>query len=260
MTCRTARRGGLAIVRRTAWQRAPDGLRPGARRVPRPAWRALPRRPAARRVLAGLVGVLLSLAVVGLALAEDGSEPARRVAEAAIAAGVQAFAKPDPSQPELSGPEAQRRLRVLIDQHVDIPRIARSILGRHWRAAATEQQDTFLALFETYLINAFAGAAANMAGVTFGPVSVIEAGDALTVVRTDMRLAGEPPRPVLIALGRADDGSWRILDVVAEAISLTKTMGADFSAFLRLNGGKLEVLNATLQQRLTVSQAAEAGR
>jgi phospholipid transport system substrate-binding protein len=57
---------------------------------------------------------------------------------------------------------------------------------------------------------------------------------------------------VLFLVGRADDGSYRVVDVIAAAISMSKLLSADFSAVLHSNGGRFDALIDALQQKLAV--------
>jgi phospholipid transport system substrate-binding protein len=240
MTCRTA------IDRRA---RTPVG---GAARLAVPDRLAAPAaRPApARRRWPAIALTAALLALAGAAgAAEAATEPAQTVVEAALRDTAQVF-----GQGPLTRAEASERLRDLIDHYVDLPRVGRDSLGAHWRRATPEQQAVFLALFESFLCTGYSGSVVKMGGgLEFGPTSVVERDDAVTVVRTDVQLAEGSRHAVLFMVGRSDDGTYRIMDVVAAAISMSKLLSADFSAVLRTNGGQFDALIGALERKLTVT-------
>lgn len=249
MTCRAAIHGGPAM-RASRSPTSPDGTSDGqpAARRPRAAWRT-----AALRVAGGLVALLLSLGFAGLASAEELHDTARLLVDAALRDSVQAF-----DTPNLSRPEAAQRLRGLIDRYVDIPRIGRTSLGFYWQRTPQLQQADFLAVFEDFLVASYADAVQKLGTVRFSPATVIESGDARAVLRTEMQLAEDSSLPVLITVRRADDGAYRITDVVVEAISMSKLLSADFSSVVRLNGGRVEALIDALQQKLALAHQADS--
>jgi phospholipid transport system substrate-binding protein len=246
MTCRTAvDRRARTTVRRTVRRVAPD-IPPAAA----PAGAPSPAAPAPRRHWPGFaLAALLALAGIGTADAQAATETPENVVQAALRDTAQVF-----GQGQLSRAEASERLRGLIDHYVDLPRVGRDSLGAHWRHATPEQQAVFLALFENFLCSGYSGSVVKLGGtLEFGPTSVVERDDAVTVVRTEVQLADGSRHGVLFMVGRSDDGSYRIMDVVAAAISMSKLLSADFSAVLRTNGGQFDALIGALERKLTVT-------
>ncbi|MBI3517678.1 MAG: ABC transporter substrate-binding protein [Proteobacteria bacterium] len=212
-------------------------------------------RPASRRrrtvpaMIGSLAAVLLVLAGPGTADAQAATEGAQRLVEAALHDTAQVF-----SQGQLSRAEATEQLRGLLDHYVDLPRVGRDSLGTHWRRATPEQQATFLALFESFVCAGYSGPIAKLGGaLQFGPTAVVEHDGAVTVVRTDVQLSEGPRHAVLFMVGRSDDGAYRINDVVAAAISMSKLLSADFAGVLHTNGGQFNALIEALEHKLAVS-------
>lgn len=264
MTCRTAIRGRPAIARATPRGPVsagtaqdghgsqpfdgPPGRRPGAVRASAPSLRIV--RRTRDGILGLLAGLLIGGIVPGFAAAADDHEGARRLVDAALEDTRQVFA-----EPELSRAEIAQRLRALLDRYVDLPRVGRDSLGAYWRRATQEQQAGFLALFESFLAAGYSGSMVKLGNIQFGPSSVIDSADDVTVVQTDVQVAAGDKLPVLFMVGRADDGSYRVVDVVAAAISMSKLLSADFGAVLRTNGGRFDALIDALEQKLSVTQA-----
>jgi phospholipid transport system substrate-binding protein len=243
MTCRTAIRGRPGIVIATAPASA------GAVRASNS-----PRR-IRRRTRVGFLGLLAGLLIggtmPGLAAAAEDHEGARRLVDAALEDTLQVFAAP-----QLSRAEMTQRLRALLDRYVDLPRVGRDSLGAYWRHATQEQQAGFLALFESFLATGYSGSVVKLGAIRFGPTSIVDRGDGVTVVQTDAQIGGGEMHPVLFVVGQSDDGSYRVVDVVAAAISMSKLLNADFGAVLRSNGGRLDALIDALEHKLSVTQAS----
>jgi len=236
MTCRTAihrsvpHAAGASVIARSTRRRRQRGL----------GW------------LVGSVTLLgVGLIGLGVARAAPGDDPAQRVVDAALQDTLQVFG----SQATLSREDVTVRLRGLLDHYVDLPRVGRDSLGAHWRRATPDQQAAFLAVFERFLCVGYAGSAVRMGGLRFGPTAVVDRDDGVTVVRTDAQLSDGSAQPVLFMVGRSDDGSYRITDVVAAAISMSRLFSADFVAVLRNNGGQFDALIDALTSKLAAANA-----
>jgi phospholipid transport system substrate-binding protein len=209
---------------------------------------APPRRRTARVLLRALAVLGLALAGSAVARADAAQDPAQSVVEAALQDTVRVFA-----EPQLSRAETAARLRALLDHYVDLPRVGRDSLGAHWRRASADQQAAFLGLFESFLCAGYSGSVAKLGGVRFGPTSVVERGNGFTVVRAELLDPDGPGLPVLFMVGRSDDGDYRILDVVAAAISFSKLLSADFGGVLRANGGQFDALIHAIERKLATT-------
>ncbi|MBI3517450.1 MAG: ABC transporter substrate-binding protein [Proteobacteria bacterium] len=155
-------------------------------------------------------------------------------------------------------PTRSEQLRLTITRYFDVAQLGRNSVGAAWQLIPPAQQADFLVTFENFLVTNYIGALTRPGELTFSRPRVINdaasgaplPGDGRTVVRVDVQSSEGPPRPVLVALARRDDGSYRIVDVTAEAISLGNVLAADFSSFLRRNGGRLEALIGALHQKI----------
>jgi phospholipid transport system substrate-binding protein len=235
MTCRTAIRRPPAV-----------GLRSNERAAPA----AGRHRRLVRLLLGGLTIAAVALAGLATARAAPADDPAQRVVDAALHDTEQLFGHtPLPSAETTAG------LRALLDQYVDLPRVGRHSLGAHWRRATPEQQAAFLTVFESFLCAGYAAPMSKLGGLRFGPTAVVERDDSVTVVRTEVQLDEGPGQPVLFVVGQSDDGSHRIMDVIAAAISLSRLLSADFGGFLRSHGGQLGALIEALEHKVELTSA-----
>lgn len=238
MTCRTALRRSTRCARET----------PTATADPVP----LRRRGTWCRWLTGAVAALaFALLGLGVARAAPGEDPAQRLVDAALQDTMHMF-----GQAALSRDEASARLRDLLDRYVDLPRVGRDSLGAHWRRATPEQQAAFLSVFERFLCAGYSGSAIRIGALRFGPTVVVERDGGATVVRADVLFPDGSSQPVLFIVGRSDDGAYRITDVIAATISLSRLFSADFVAVLRSNGGQFDALIDALTHKLAATSTS----
>ena len=154
------------------------------------------------------------------------------------------------SDASLSEDRRAEKLRHLMARDIDIPPIARFVLGRYWRAATERQREAYVAAYSDYFLRTYA---AKIGG---GGAAV----DRFDVIRTQVRgtkdflvhcvvaRAGRAPLRLVWRL-RQRDGRYRIIDMMVEGVSLVQTQRQEFVSFIRANGGSVDKLIAELRQR-----------
>ncbi|HEY0205198.1 MAG TPA: ABC transporter substrate-binding protein, partial [Acetobacteraceae bacterium] len=88
--------------------------------------------------------------------------------------------------------EKKRRLEPLIEQAVDVDTIAQFCLGLYWRRANPQQQQEFVRLFHTVLMNNIGGKLGQFQGVTFRPTTTVQR-DGDSVVGTIIQRPNQQP-------------------------------------------------------------------
>jgi phospholipid transport system substrate-binding protein len=154
------------------------------------------------------------------------------------------------SDASLSEDQRAEKLRHMMAQDIDIPPIARFVLGRYWRGATERQREVYVAAYSDYILSTYA---AKIGG---GGAAV----DRFDVIRTQVhgtkdflvhcvvgRAGGEPLRVVWRL--RQRDGRYRIIDLMVGGVSLVQTQRQEFVSFIRANGGSVDKLIAELRQR-----------
>jgi phospholipid transport system substrate-binding protein len=221
--------------------------------------RALPRG------WSGALAALLLLMPLTTAAAPPSERPApddpAALVDVALAETVAALAPTTNAGAEAGAPARAERLRAVLTRYFDVAQLGRNSVGAGWKLVAPAQQADFLATFESFLATGYVDSLGHAGDLRFSPARVIAAPDlgdvdARTMVRVDVRVGDEPPSKVLVALSRGDDGCYRIVDVTAESISLGRVLAADFGAFLKRNGGRLEALVAALHDKIAIAVRA----
>lgn len=133
-----------------------------------------------------------------------------------------------------------KRLYGLVDDivlpHFDFERMARWVLGKHWRQASPQQQQAFVDQFRTLLVRTYGTALLEYSNqkINFLP-SRIGADAKDVVVRTEVIKAGGPPIPISYSMIHKDDG-WKVYDVTIDGISLVSNYRTTFATEIRTSG------------------------
>lgn len=148
-----------------------------------------------------------------------------------------------------SAEDKESRIRALLKEGFDVPIIARLVLGKHWRGMDDAQRKEFLSVFEDVMV--------QQSLVIFGKYS----GETL-----DVTGAGpDRSNPKLLAIttnikrpnGAVAKVNWRlrkrgedfkIVDIVAEGISMALTLKQEYSTVIEKSGGKVDDLIAQLRK------------
>ncbi|MFZ5790688.1 MAG: MlaC/ttg2D family ABC transporter substrate-binding protein [Pseudomonadota bacterium] len=149
---------------------------------------------------------------------------------------------------DLSSSERAHRFRTLLLANFDVPAIGKTVLGRYWRTATPEERQEYLKLFEEFLVANYAQRFAQYAGEQFVVKSVRDDGDQKTVFTEIKRPSGELAR--LDWVLRAEDDSYKILDVKVEGISMSETHRSEFASVIQNSGGKISGLIDALRKKV----------
>ncbi len=204
-------------------------------------------------LLTGSTGrILKALAVAALAvvLTSTGARAESSAVAEDAAAFIRGFADQGTAlmaDTELKPEAREQAFRRLFRDRFAIDAISRFVVGKHWRAASAAERAEFRDLFEDYIVATYARHLDGYAGVSLklGPARLGKARSA-TVSSLIVRPQGAPVS-VDWRLRQAA-GSWRIVDVVIEGVSLAIAQRSQFASVIRVNGGRLAGLLAKLRQ------------
>ena len=155
-------------------------------------------------------------------------------------------------------PENRRRAQFLelLERGFALESISRFVLGRYWRVASDRQKaafqkvfkrivaQRFLPLFEGYGQDDFV-----VAGVKPDPAQ-----PRLYAVRTLIaqpgQTGGDGPKVEVTWRVRPADGSYEIVDIKAEGVSMAITLRSEYNSAIQRAGGSVGKLIATLEDKL----------
>jgi phospholipid transport system substrate-binding protein len=137
---------------------------------------------------------------------------------------------------DLSKEEKQKRLQKLFSTHVDIDWIAKFVLGKNWRAATQEQQDRYLENYRSFLLKNYTS---NFENFTDSRYEVVKAADGSKAgeytVSMLLKRSGQEDIAVDYRL-RQDGKSFKVVDIIAEGISLITSQRSEFNSVISRNG------------------------
>lgn len=154
------------------------------------------------------------------------------------------------------------RLFELVDKsltpYVDMRRMARWVLGKHWRKATKEQRAQFTREFHTLLVRFYTAALLDDPNkldelltnlddgiITFQPARLSK--DAKqSIVKATVHLLKGPEIPVSFRLYNSRD-NWKVIDVTVDGISLVTNYRGTFASEINRDG--LEAMLKRLSER-----------
>ena len=148
-----------------------------------------------------------------------------------------------------SGAEKTTQIVPVLNQDVDVDAIGRFCLGRYWHVATPAQQQQFLSLFRQVLTNTITSKLGDYRGVGIS-VSDGTSQDGKGMVPTVITRAGQPPANVTWVIGH-ETGSPKIVDIMAEGVSLSLTQRSDYASYLARHGNQVGTLISALQNQVS---------
>ena len=153
---------------------------------------------------------------------------------------------------QLSKDQQISELNTLFAQTVDIPYVAKFVLGRYWRTATPEQQQRYLKAYEPFIIKNYVGRVARYSGQTYKVTDARAMEDGAVVGMVLHTPDGTSP-DVLVnyRLSQTPEG-YKVIDIMVEGVSLLNTQRSEFASVVSNKG--LDYLIEALEKR------AKAGR
>ena len=143
---------------------------------------------------------------------------------------------------EMSRDEQKTELERLFQKYVDIPIIARAVLGKSWRDANTNQRTKFVQAFKNYVSNKYGRQFSEFKGTT---LEIIKSRDTLTkagvLVSTVVVVPGNPSLKVVWQVSDGS-GSLKLVDLRVEGISMLSTERQEFRSKLKKFDGSIDDL------------------
>ena len=143
---------------------------------------------------------------------------------------------------EMSIGEQKTELEKLFQKYVDIPIIARAVLGKSWRNANTSQRERFVNAFKNYISSKYGRQFSEFRGTT---LEIVKSRDTLTkagvLVSTVVVVPGNPSLKVVWQVSDGS-GSLKLVDLRVEGISMLSTERQEFRSRLKKFNGSLDQL------------------
>ena len=142
------------------------------------------------------------------------------------------------------------KFREVLNASFDAETTGRVVLGRYWGIATEQERERFQPLYREYLIRIDAARFSRFSGEKFVVKGVRRESDGDLSVQSEIQppAAGGPTYQVNWRV-RQEKGVYRIVDVIADGVSLLVTHNQEFSSIIQNGGGKVQSLLDALQAR-----------
>lgn len=129
---------------------------------------------------------------------------------------------------------------------VDIPGIARGVMGQYFRQANDAQRDRFAAIFKQSMVRTYANGLTSYDNQTV-TVKPYLAGDDANRAQVDVEVALENGTtvPVIFQMIRAGDGRWMTRNLIVNGLNLGLTFRKRFAEVVEQNAGNIDKAIAT---------------
>ena len=146
------------------------------------------------------------------------------------------------SEKRMSDIEQKKSLENLFQQYVDVPILARAVLGKTWRKANSDQKKRFIRVFKTYVSHKYGRQFSEFKGTT---LEIVKSRDTLTkagvLVSTIVVVPGNPSLKVVWQVSDGS-GSFKLIDLRVEGVSMLSTERQEFRSKLKKFEGSIDDL------------------
>lgn len=151
----------------------------------------------------------------------------------------------------VSPQEREELFEDLLNENFAVTSIGQWVLGRYWARATAEERREYLQLFEEMIVVTYLNRFKQYSGESLTVTRALvddQSGDAI-VFSQIQRPSGNAPLDIAWRL-RPSSGSFKIIDVSVEGVSMSQTQRTEFASVIRRNGGRLEGLLAEMREKV----------
>jgi len=146
------------------------------------------------------------------------------------------------------------RFRTLLRDQFLMDNIGRFVVGSHWRDMSAKQQEEYQNLFSEWVLKTYSRRLGGYSGERFRVINSVPATREDIFVRSEIE-GGRNAAPVKCDWRvRSVDGSYKIVDVVVEGVSMAVTQRQEFGTILARDG--IDGLIGMLRDRLAQMSAS----
>lgn len=131
----------------------------------------------------------------------------------------------------------------------DVPTIGRFVLGRYWNAATEDQRREYLSLYEAMIVQTYARRFSEYSGETLSVTGARPEGETDVLVNSQIVRPNGPPVAVSWRVRDRGQGTFQIVDVMVENVSMGVTQRSEFSAIIQRSGGDVGALLTALRNQ-----------
>ena len=143
---------------------------------------------------------------------------------------------------DISEDQRREEFRKLLHASFDMPTIGRFALGANWKSATAAQQTEYQKLFEAMVVRVYSNRFSEYNNQALEVASAAPEGKSDVMVTSYIVPEGSGEKVRVDWRVRNKGGSYKIVDVVVEGVSMALTQRSDFASVIQRGGGDLNVL------------------
>lgn len=136
----------------------------------------------------------------------------------------------------------------LLNESFDMTTIGRFSLGSYWNKATPAQQQEYQKLFNDMIVRVYSKRFSDYKGQKFDVRTARKEGDKDSIVNSFI-IPGDGPEVRVDWRVRNKGGSYKVVDIIVEGVSMSQTQRADFASVIQRGGGQVEALLTYLRQQ-----------
>jgi phospholipid transport system substrate-binding protein len=142
---------------------------------------------------------------------------------------------------KLTPEKRKEQFRALLKDNFDMKTIARFSLGPYWKTCTDAQRKEYLKLFEHMIVEVYSRRFSDYEGQKLNILKARPEGDRDAIVASAIVPASGPEIKVDWRV-REKSGTFQVVDIMVEGVSMSLTQRADFASVIQRGGGNVETL------------------
>lgn len=155
------------------------------------------------------------------------------------------------SNTEPNTKEQTERFREFLLHNFDTQVIGRFVLGYYWRSMTPTQKAEYKQLFEEYIVIMYTVRFGKYVGASIEIKREYATVDTNNIVVYSFVSIQSDVQPIQVLWNvQKKNGSFKILDIVVEGISMAVTLRSEFTSVIRRNGRSIDVFLNILREKI----------
>ncbi len=154
--------------------------------------------------------------------------------------------------------QVTRFVNGVIDPHTDFDKISPLVLGKHWKAATTDEQERFKHEFQTLIVRTYSRAFVEYNDWTMRFMPLEMSNEATkVVVKTQVLQPGLQPVDVNYRM-LLSNGEWKVYDILIGGVSLVTNYRSTFNDEIQTKGSLSAVIDNLVKRNAEALAAKDS--
>jgi phospholipid transport system substrate-binding protein len=151
---------------------------------------------------------------------------------------------------DITHEEKKNNFEKIFKSALDLKFIARFVLGRNWRTSSKAQQEEFIKTYSEFNIKLWSNRFDEFTGKKFEFVGTKASKSKNQIfVNTQVPMENAEPAKVIWRVKLNKKGEYKIIDIIAEGVSLAMTARNEYASFIKSNPDGVDALIKDLKEK-----------